>query len=87
MSTPNDNLFVKLIKKSVGLPTGKSDCCGAPAGVQSNDCCGSSGVSSCCGPEASPESSTGCCGNGGGDCCGAETAEGAEGKVESGKEA
>jgi len=29
MSTQNENLFVKLVKKSVGLPTGTSDCCSA----------------------------------------------------------
>ncbi|MDP1545092.1 MAG: hypothetical protein Q8L87_03640 [Anaerolineales bacterium] len=68
MSTQNENLFVKLIKKSMGLPTGKSDCCGAPAG-QSSDCCGSSGNNDCCGTETSDTSqSSGC----GGDCCGAE---------------
>lgn len=60
MSTQNENLFVKLVKKSVGLPTGKSDCCDANAD-QSNDCCGSSASSDCCGDD-------GC----GGDCCGAE---------------
>ncbi len=61
MSTQNENLLVKLIKKSVGLPTGKSDCCG------------SSASSDCCGAEASESSGCGCgdsdCG---GDCCGAE---------------
>jgi Iap family predicted aminopeptidase len=31
MSTQNENLLVKLVKKSVGLPTGKSDCCGSGA--------------------------------------------------------
>lgn len=60
MSTQNENLFVKLVKKSVGLPTGKSECCGAPAGVQSNNCCNT---------EAS-QAPSGCgCSNGGGDCC------------------
>lgn len=69
MSTQNENLFVKLIKKSVGLPTGKSDCCGMPTG-QSGDCCGAGESSECCG-----KSSSGCgcgsegCGEG---CCGAE---------------
>lgn len=68
MSAQNENLFVKLVKKSVGLPTGKSDCCGAPAG-QSSDCCSSDGSSECCGANAS-QSSSGCgCGNEGGDCC------------------
>lgn len=68
MSTQNENLFVKLVKKSVGLPTGKSDCCGAPEG-QSSDCCGSSGSSDCCGES----SGCGCGSEGcGGDCCGAK---------------
>lgn len=69
MSTQNENLFVKLVKKSVGLPTGKSDCCGAPA-EQPQDCCGAGTASECCG-----ESSSGCgCGNEGygGDCCGTD---------------
>lgn len=68
MSTQNENLLVKLIKKSVGLPTDASDCCGAPA-EQSQDCCGASESSACCG-----ESSSGCgCGSEscGGGCCGA----------------
>ncbi len=69
MSTQNENPFVKLIKKSVGLPTGKSDCCGTPAG-QSQDCCGSGEASSCCGEESS---GCGCGSEGcGGDCCGAD---------------
>ena len=72
MSTQNENLFVKLVKKSVGLPTGKSECCGAPA-CQSSDCCNGNASSDCCGAEASKSSGCGCgdsdCG---GDCCGAE---------------
>jgi hypothetical protein len=47
MSKQNVNLLVKLIKKSVGLSTGKSDCCGAPA-EQSQDCCGSNESDNCC---------------------------------------
>lgn len=74
MSTQNENLFVKLIKKSVGLPTGKSDCCSAPAG-QSGDCCGANASSDCCGAEGTQASSVGC-GCGDGDCsegcCGVE---------------
>ncbi|MCK6568614.1 hypothetical protein FBQ83_15790 [Chloroflexi bacterium CFX5] len=66
MSTQNENLLVTLIKKSVGLPTGKSDCCGSTAGASSD----------CCGTETSDASqSSGCgCGNDdcGGVCCGAE---------------
>lgn len=57
MSTQNENPFVKLIKKSVGLPTGKSDCCGTPAGQSSG----------CCGAEGEQDSSAGC-GCGDGDC-------------------
>ncbi|HXF84513.1 MAG TPA: hypothetical protein VNK49_03910 [Anaerolineales bacterium] len=73
MSTQNENLFVKLVKKSVGLPTSKSDCCGAPT-EQSSGCCGSDGSSECCGVNAS-QSSSGCgCGSEGcgGNCCGAQ---------------
>ena len=64
MSTQqNENLLVKLIKKSVGLPAEKSDCCNTTAG-QSSDCCGSGATSDCCGAEAAQDSSTGCgCGN------------------------
>ncbi len=31
MATQKDNLLVSLLKKSVGIPTGASGCCGAPA--------------------------------------------------------
>jgi SAM-dependent methyltransferase len=31
MAKQKDNLVVSLLKKSVGLPTGESNCCGAPA--------------------------------------------------------
>lgn len=55
MSTQNENLFVKLIKKSLGLPTGVSNCCGAPAS-QSADCCGAGASSECCGAEEDKES-------------------------------
>lgn len=58
---PQENLLVKMIKKSVGLSTGKSDCCGAPAEAQSNDCCDLGGSNDCCDAEASQESSVGCC--------------------------
>ncbi len=78
MSTQNENPLVKLIKKSVGLPTGKSDCCGASA-AQSSDCCGSGASTDCCGADASQ--SPGCgCGNDdcGGACCGAENKEESE---------
>lgn len=73
MSTQNENLLVKLIKKSVGLPTGKSDCCGSSA---SSECCGSGASSDCCGAEASESSGCGCGNNDcGGDCCGAKNKE------------
>ena len=52
-----ENLLVKLIKKSVGLPTGKSGCCGVPA-EHSNDRHDSSDSGECC-----SESSDGGCGN------------------------
>jgi hypothetical protein len=50
------NVFIKLIKKSVGLPTGKSSCCGAPAQASieaAQGCCGAetSGEGSCCGTQ------------------------------------
>ena len=31
-----ENLLVKLVKKSVGLPTAGSSCCGAPKTVENN---------------------------------------------------
>ena len=48
MSMQNESPFVKLIKKSLGLPTGDSNCCGAPA-EQPKECCGAE--SSGCGCE------------------------------------
>ncbi|MGE5252095.1 MAG: hypothetical protein ACM3QS_17960 [Bacteroidota bacterium] len=39
MTTKDENLIVKLVKKSVGLPTGKSGCC-APASPTPKPCCG-----------------------------------------------
>lgn len=70
-----DNVFVQLVKKSVGLPTGKSDCCGAPAESQSNSCCDSSGSSDCCGTPAESQSNAGCDSGNSNDCCGAETSQ------------
>ncbi len=40
MNTKDENLLVKLVKKSVGLPTGKSGCCGTatpPAAVSGSN--------------------------------------------------
>lgn len=54
MSAQNETLFVKLVKKPVGLPTGKPDCCGAPVG-QSQDCCGSGAASEHCGADKAEE--------------------------------
>ncbi len=75
MSTQDENVLVKLVKKSVGLPTGSSSCCGAPAASTSADCCGTTASGECCGAEAqqtSPE-----CGEAGcaGDCSGEAKAE------------
>jgi hypothetical protein len=68
MSTQNENLFVKLIKKSVGLTT-----------ASSSACCGTSAAQSdCCGAQASQNESAGCdCGCGGesGGRCTDETAQ------------
>lgn len=75
MSTQNENLLVKLIKKSVGLSTGKSNCCDAPA-EQSNDCCSSDETGDCCGADASQSSSCGCCNEScGRGCCGVDKAK------------
>jgi len=49
-----DNLLVKLVKKSVGLPTGESNCCGTIA--QNED------VDSCCSTIAQDEEVESCCG-------------------------
>ena len=76
MSTQNENLFVKLVRKSVGLPTGKSDCCGVTTQNENpaQTCCGSrasdESVESSCGCS---DSDADCCGSGNvqsGGCCG-----------------
>ncbi len=77
MSTQNENLFVKLVKKSVGLPTEKSNCCSTPA-VQSSDCCGSGNSTECCGAEASDALQSSGCGCGSDGCCGVEDVEESE---------
>ncbi len=39
MIAKDENLLVKVVKKSLGLPTGGNSCgCGAPA-TKANDCC------------------------------------------------
>ena len=50
MIAKDENLLVKVVKKAVGLPTGKSSCCGAvvPAAQECSD------------GEAAPSTSTGC---------------------------
>lgn len=78
MSLQNENLFVKLVKKSVGLPTTKSDCCGAPASAQASDCCGTGSTGDCCGAgdgQASSCSSDSVSGTGSA-CCGTDNASG-----------
>ncbi|HWI51687.1 MAG TPA: hypothetical protein VNT01_06060 [Symbiobacteriaceae bacterium] len=39
MSEKNNGAFVNLIRKAVGLPTGTSSCCGAPAAGTQSSCC------------------------------------------------
>ncbi len=55
MNTKEENVLVKLVKKSVGLPTAGSGCCGpVPATAEKK----------CCETEASESTSSGCgCGN------------------------
>lgn len=66
MSKKIENLLVKIIKKSVGLPTENSKCCGTTAEESMG----------CCGVEQLPELTAGCgcgdCGCGGG-CCNSES--------------
>lgn len=71
MSTPNENVLVKLVKKSVGLPSGNPSCCGSPAATVS-------GSQSCCGAQAAATTDaatiqSGCGCGGGGDCCSGES--------------
>lgn len=63
----DQNLLVKLVKKSVGLPTGESSCCGgvAPQETANQSCAEQSAdVSSCCGSQESvdlqKDESSGC---------------------------
>lgn len=60
---PKDNPLVKLVKKSVGLPT--SDCCSAHASTQEQE------AESCCGEQSSaPTETSGCgCGSAQSSCC------------------
>ncbi len=77
MKEQKENIFVSFVKKSVGLPTGKSSCCGAAPVVEtgSSTCCAhapQAGSNSCCGAQAeapAPEKGqpagqgqSGCCG-------------------------
>ena len=57
MSTKDESLLVTLIKRSVGLPTGQSGCCGPSAGSASGGCCGTAADEA----EAAESVSTGCC--------------------------
>lgn len=72
-----DNLLVKLVKKSVGLPTGESGCCGTvPQDKENESCCGEqpsaaneetdSGCaeteSGCCDTVSQDKEVTSCCG-------------------------
>ncbi len=51
MNTKDENLLVKVVKRAVGLPTGKSSCgCSAPAPV----------ATECCEPEATEKTSSEC---------------------------
>lgn len=54
MIPKDESLIVKLVKKSVGLPTGKSGCCGAVAPA----------ATECCDAEPAEEAATSCgCGS------------------------
>lgn len=57
MSTKDKNLLVTLIKRSVGLPTGPSRCCGSSAASASGACCSTAGDEA----DAVEMGSTGCC--------------------------
>lgn len=67
----DQNVFVKLVKKSDGLSTGEANCCGSvPQDSQEtpNQCCGeqSADASSCCGSQESVDvlkGETSCCGS------------------------
>ncbi len=63
MTTQDENPVVKLVKKSVGLPTGKSSCCSVPAAASVGEQPAASAEAGCCGSQAASESSAGsCCG-------------------------
>lgn len=55
-----DNPLVKLVKKSVGLPTGESGCCGAVAQDKEQD----KEIGSCCDEQPSTAEKTPGCGCG-----------------------
>ncbi len=65
MTTQDENPVVKLVKKSVGLPTGKSSCCSVPAVAAVEEQPAASAEAGCCGSQAASESSVG-------NCCEAE---------------
>ncbi len=64
MTTQDENPVVKLVKKSVGLPTGKSSCCSVPAAAAAEQPAASA-EAGCCGSQAASENSVG-------NCCEAE---------------
>ena len=57
MSMHNDNPLIKLLKKSVGLPTGHSACCGSSAASGPEDCCDDG---ECCDAGSTEDSAGGC---------------------------
>ncbi len=60
MSTKDENPLVKLIKKSVGLPTGQSTCCGSAATASPS---ASAEVSQCCEAQPAESKPADCCGS------------------------
>jgi hypothetical protein len=66
MADTKGGLFLNLVKKAVGLPTGKSSCCSPEVGPQSEaSCCTTpapaeqANSSACCSPK--PASTGSCC--------------------------
>ncbi|MGE5674361.1 MAG: hypothetical protein ACM3XM_10800 [Mycobacterium leprae] len=80
MTEQKNGVFVNLVKKAVGLPTGGSGCCGGTGAVNASTCCDAATTaaseSACCGSADAVKESA-CCGAeqvaakpAGGSCCG-----------------
>lgn len=61
MSTQDESVLVKLLKKSVGLPTAGATCCAAPSELAAKNCCGSTASSECCAEGVAAIASAECC--------------------------